>query len=129
MTDVVKIINDMEHGNTTTFGTIQGGLLSQVELDGEKFFMRPFSCYNWKIILDGEKVCLNPMCYDGDLKTIEFPLNIETMESCEFWLLYNFEKALIYEAITNEFLGEITEVLDARNIQERLADMRKAGEI
>ena len=130
MANIIEIINDMEHTNIVTFNTVNGNPMQQVEIDGKPMFARPFSCYNWEIILDGEKVCLNPMnSYDGDCKTIEFPLNLETMEKCDFWLIYDFETALIYEEISGEFLGEITKVLDPRNIAERLADLEKAGEI
>ena len=129
MANIVKIINDMEHTNIVTFNTVNGEKMQSVQVDGENMVARPFSCYNWEIILDGEKVCLNPMNYNGDLKTIEYEMNWDTLEKCEFWLIYNFEKAYIYEQLSGEFLGEITKVIDPRNIAERLADMEKAGEI
>ena len=127
--NIVKIINDMTHTNIVTFNTVNGNPMQTIEVDGETMIARPFSCYNWEIILNNEKVCLNPMNYNGDLKTIEYQMNWDTMEKCKFWLIYNMEHAYIYEELSGEWLGEITQVLDPRNIAERLADMEKAGEI
>ena len=129
MAKVIDIINDMEYTNIVTFNTVEGRPLSEMTVDGETFWVRPFSAYNFEIVLDGEKVCLNPMNYDGDLRTIEYKMDWDTLEKCDFWLFFTFEKAIIYESITGEFLGEITEVLDPRNIQDRLADMKARGEI
>lgn len=128
-TPATKVIKDMEHTNIVTFNTIEEQANKFIEYKGEIMLLRPFSAYNFEVILNGEKICLNPMNYTGNLKTKEYPLNIETMKTCEFWLIYNHKKVILYEAITNEFLGEITKVLDPRNIQERLHDMKLAGEI
>ena len=78
--DVTEILKDMEHTNTITFAL---NPIEQVEIDGEKFFARGFSCYSTEVILDGEEVCLNPLCYDGDLPTIK---------TKETWAFFNFEK-------------------------------------
>lgn len=130
MAKVIDIINAMEHTNIVTFDMINGDFgMNEITYNGEKFFARPFSCYNWEIVLNGEKVCINPLNYNGELPTIDYPMNWDTMESCNLWLLFNFDKAIIYEAITGEFLGEISEILDSRNIAERIRDMQEAGEI
>ena len=76
--------------------------MEQFEIDGENFFGRPFSSYNCEIVLNGEKVCLNPLCYGGNLPTIE---------TKETWLFFNFEKAILYDNNTKEFLGEIKELI------------------
>jgi len=129
MANIIEIINDMEHTNIVTFGTVNGNAMQPVELDGEPMVARPFTCYNWEIILNGERVVINPSFYDGDCKPIELDLNMETMERDNLWLIYNFQKALIYNNTKGEFLGEITKVLDPRNIQERIHDLKEAGEI
>ena len=129
MAKVLDLINMMEHTNIVTFNTINGLPLQEMEVDGTTYWVRPFSAYNWEVVLDGEKVCINPMNYNGNLRTIEFKLNIETMEKCDFWLFFTFDEAIIYESVTGQWLGQLTEILDPRDIAERLADMKARGEI
>ena len=119
-----EIINDMEHTNIVTFATNEP---QTVEIDGEPMIARAFSCYNWEIILNGEKVCINPSFYDGDCKEID--LTYDIYKTCELWIIYNFKKALIYNNTKSEFLGEITKVLDPRNTAERIRDLQEAGEL
>lgn len=107
--DVTEILKDMEHTNTITFAL---NPMEQVEIDGEKFFARGFSCYSTEVILDGEEVCLNPLCYDGDLPTIK---------TKETWAFFNFEKIILYDN-DKGFLGQLTKIIDPRNQQERLRD-------
>ena len=112
----------MEHTNLVTFNTIKGETMQQVTLDNEPMIARPFTCYNWEIILDNTKVCINPMLYDGDCKPL-------TVKGDDLWVIYNFKEVFLYDNLTGNFLGEITKVLDPRNIRERLEDLENEGKI
>ena len=122
MANTTEIINDMEHTNIVTFNTINGETMQQVTLDNEPMIARPFSCYNWEIILNNTQVCINPSFYEGDCKPL-------TVEGDELWVIYNFKEVLLYNNATGEFLGTISKVLDPRNIAERIEDLQKEGKI
>lgn len=122
MANTTEIINDMEHTNIVTFNTINGETMQQVTLDNEPMIARPFTCYNWEIILNNTQVCINPSFYDGYCKPL-------TVEGDELWVIYNFKEVLLYNNATGEFLGTISKVLDPRNIAERIEDLQKEGKI
>ena len=127
-TNATRIMEDMHHTNIVTFANTP---YQMVEIVGENcgvYVASPFSCYNWEIILDGEKVCINPRCYSGDCKEIDLG-DDETFEIDQLWVFHNEKRVLLYNNTRREYMGEITQIIDPRNQAERLRDMRERGEI
>lgn len=120
-TQTTKLLKDMEKNSLVTFGL---NAPQTVEIEGNIFTARPFDCYNWKIVLDGEKVIINPAFYEGDLKEV-------TVEG-ELWIFYNTDKALLYDNTNGVFVGIVSEDLDPLTHAERVQlylDEKEKGEI
>lgn len=120
-TQTTQLVHDMEKNSLVTFALNPS---ATVELDGEYMTARAFDCYNWKIILNGENVIINPAMYDGDLK----PVTIEG----ELWIIYNYHKAILYNNTKGEFIGKVTKDLDPLTHEERVAkyfEEKEAGEL
>ena len=115
-----ELIYNMEKNSLVTFATNPS---EAVELDGEIMTARAFDCYNWKIILNNESVIINPAFYEGELKQIKV--------DGDPWIIYNHQKAILYNNTKGEFLGEVTKDLDPKTHAERveLFLKKEAGEI
>lgn len=127
-TNATRVMENMHHTNLVTFANAPSQM---VEIVGENYGVYhaiSFSCYNWEIVLDGEKVCINPRCYSGDCREIDLG-DKETFEIDQLWVFHNEIRVLLYNNTRGVFMGEITKVIDPRNQAERLSDMRERGEI
>ena len=114
-----ELIYNMEKNSLVTFATNPS---QTVELNGEIMTARAFGCYNWKIILNNEATIINPAMYDGDLKKLEV--------DGELWIIYNHQKAILYNNTKGEFLGEVTKDLDPKTHAERVElYLQQKGEI
>ena len=120
-TQTTKLMSDMEKNSLVTFAL---NPTQTIEVDGEVMTARAFSCYNWKIILNGEGVIINPAFYDGDLKQVDV--------DGDLWIFYNTNKALLYNNTKGELIGEVTEDLDPKTHSERVQiyfDKKERGEL
>lgn len=124
-TNAMKVMGDMHHTNIVTFNNNAPTI---VKMNGENYNAISISCYNLEVILDGEKVCINPMNYHGECREMDF-FHIDSFERDDLWVFYNAEKVLLYNSTDGDVVGEITKLLDPRDISERLRDMRARGEI
>ena len=110
-TNVIQVLKDMEHCNLSSFNFNKVDLVS---VDGEEFFARSFTCYNFPVTLNGRNVILNGYDTASPLKNII---------TGELWLFYNTRKCYIYDNTYKEILGELTRVIDPRNQQERIKEL------
>jgi len=108
-TTATKVMSDMEKNSLVTFGL---NAPQTIEIDGEIMTARPIDCYNWKIILNDEKVIINPAFYDGDLK----PIDVDG----DLWVFFNTDKVVLYNNTKSEFIGEVTGDLDPKTHSERV---------
>ena len=123
-TNATKVMEDMFRTNIVTFANAPTQIVEVVGENCGIYTATPFSCYNWEIILDGEEVCINPRCYDGDCRTIDLG-DKETFEIDQLWVFHNERRVLLYNNTKGEYMGEITKVLDPRTQGERINDYLK----
>ena len=124
-----QVIKDMEHTNLVTFNNVPTEF---VECDGEQFIARSFLCHDWEVTLDGEDVCINPSySYSRGLRVIDFDHFHTTGDfgSDELWVFFNHRKVLVWNNTRQEIVGEVSKVLDPRDIGERLRDLEACGEL